>query len=127
MFDALQKVLKRSDLLLALPEPAIYNSSTLRNILLSTYHARIPLIGFSSAHVKAGAICAVFSTPEQLASQTGTVVLNFIATSILPPEQYPKFFEIAVNERVAKSLAIGIKKPDELASRMGTRKRRMPR
>ncbi len=126
IFDPLQKVLKHSDVLLALPDPAVYNSATLRNILVSTYQARIPLVGFSSAYVKAGAICAVFSSPAQFATQAGMVILKFIETGALPPAQYPKFFEIAVNDRVAQSLAINIKSPSELARSMSTFRKRKP-
>jgi ABC-type uncharacterized transport system substrate-binding protein len=126
MFDPLQKVLKHSDVLLALPDPAVYNSATLRNILVSTYQAHVPLVGFSSAYVKAGAICAVFTSTAQFASQTGMVVLKFIETGVLPPAQYPKFFEIAVNDRVAQSLAINIKSPNELARSMTTFRKRKP-
>lgn len=126
LFEALQNVLKHSDVLLALPVPAVYNSSTLRNILFSTYQAGIPLVGFSSAYVKSGAICAVFSTPAQFASQTGMLVRKFIETGALPPAQYPKFYEIAVNDRVAQSLEISIKSPDELSRRMNAIRKRMP-
>jgi len=126
MFEALQNVLKHSDVLLALPVPAVYNSATLRNILVSTYQAGIPLVGFSSAYVKSGAICAVFSTPAQFASQTGMLVRKFIETGALPPAQYPKFYEIAVNDRVAQSLEISIKSPEELSRRMSAIKRWMP-
>lgn len=126
MFEALQNVLLHSDVLLALPVPAVYNSSTLRNILVSTYQAEIPLVGFSSAYVKAGAICAVFSTPAQFASQTSLAIQKFIETGALPPAQHPKFYEVAVNDRVAQSLQINIKNPDEILRRMSTHKRRLP-
>jgi putative tryptophan/tyrosine transport system substrate-binding protein len=126
VFEALQNVLLHSDVLLALPVPAVYNGSTLRNILVSTYQAEIPLVGFSSAYVKAGAICAVFSTPAQFASQTSLAIQKFIETGALTPTQYPKFYEVAVNDRVAQSLKINIKSPDEILRRMNTIKRRLP-
>jgi putative ABC transport system substrate-binding protein len=126
VFDALQNVLKHSDVLLALPVPAVYNSSSLRNILVSTYQAGIPLVGFSSAYVKAGAICAVFSSPAQFASQAGMIVRKFIETGALPSAQYPKFYEVSVNERVAHSLGININNPDELAKKISTIRRPMP-
>ncbi len=124
MFESLQKVLKHSDILLALPVPAVYNSSTLRNILVSTYQAGIPLVGFSSAYVKAGAICAVFSTPAQFSTQAATAIQIFIATGTLPPSQYPKYFEVEVNDRVASSLAIKIKRSDELVRLMANSRKR---
>lgn len=126
LFEALQNVLQHSDVLLALPTPTVYNSSTLRNILVSTYQAGIPLVGFSSAYVKAGAICAVFSSPAQFASQAGMVIRKYIETGALPSAQYPKFYEIAVNDRVAQSLEININNLDELAKRMSNIRRRMP-
>lgn len=126
VFDAVQKVLSNSDLLLALPVPSVYNSSTLRNILVSTYQAEIPLVGFSSAYVKAGAICAVFSTPAQFASQTSLTIRKFIETGNLPPAQYPKFYEVAVNDRVALSLKINMKSHEEILRRMSTIKGRLP-
>lgn len=126
LFEALQNVLQHSDVLLAIPAPAVYNSSTLRNILVSTYQTRIPLVGFSSAYVKAGATCAVFSTPAHFAAQAGTATRKLFETGILPSAQYPKFYEVAVNDRVAQSLGIDIRNPDELAKKMATIKRRAP-
>lgn len=126
VFDTLQKILQQSDILLALPVPSVYNSSTLRNILVSTYQAEIPLVGFSSAYVKAGAICAVFSSPAQFASQTSLVIQKYLETGALPPSQYPKFYDIAVNERVAQSLKINIKSTDEILRLMSTSKRYLP-
>lgn len=126
VFDAVQKVLSSSDILLALPVPSVYNSSTLRNILVSTYQAEIPLVGFSSAYVKAGAICAVFSTPAQFASQANLAIRKFVETGNLPPAQHPKFFEVAVNDRVALSLNISMINTDEIFRRMSTIKGRLP-
>jgi putative tryptophan/tyrosine transport system substrate-binding protein len=126
LFDSLQKALQHSDVLLALPIPTVYNSATLRNILVSTYQAGIPLVGFSSSYVKAGALCAVFSTPAQFASQTSSISLKFIETGTLPQAQYPKLYEVAVNDRVAQSMNINIKSPEDLSKRMSTITRQMP-
>lgn len=124
MFDSLQTVLQHSDVLLALPAPTIYNSSTLRNILVSTFQSKVPLVGFSSSYVKAGAMCAVITTPAQFANQTSAVILKFIETGTLPPAQSPTLFEISVNERVAQSMGIIMSSPDELFKKMSTMKRR---
>ncbi len=126
MFDTLQSVLQHSDVLLALPAPEIYNSSTLRNILVSTYQSHTPVVGFSSSYVKAGAICAVFSTPAQLATQTSSSIKKFIETNTLPPAQNPTFYEISVNERVAQSMGIPINNHDELSKKMSTKRKRAP-
>ncbi len=107
--DALQDILGRSDALLALPDAAVYNDSTVRNILLATYRMGVPLIGFSPGYVKAGALCAVFSTPAQIATQTAALILQFEGTHALPAAQYPNEFEVMVNEQVAHSLGLRVK------------------
>lgn len=112
--DALNSVLKESQALLALPDAEVYNNSTVRNILLATYRSGAPLIGFSQGYVKAGALCAVYSTPAQLAAQTAALVEKFAETRALPPPQYPQEFEVGVNEQVARSLGVRIKSAGKL-------------
>lgn len=114
----LQSLLQNSDVLLAVPDMQVYNSSTIRNILLETYREQIPLIGFSPAYVRAGALSAVFSTPEQIAIQAVDVLQEYIATDRLAPAQYPKDFTVMVNSQVGNSLGIQVKSADELLSQM---------
>ena len=121
--DALQDILLgRSEVLLALPDAAVYNDSTIRNILLATYRSGVPLIGFSSGYVKAGALCAVFSTPAQIATQAAALIRQFGDTQVLPAPQYPQEFEVMVNEQVARSLGLQVKGAsalhDEISSEM---------
>lgn len=111
---ALQELLGNSEVLLALPDSTVYNNATIRNILLATYRSGVPLIGFSPAYVNAGALCALFSTPTQIAAQAAAVIRQFSQTHVLPAAQYPQDFEIAVNEQVARSLNLHIKNPVEL-------------
>lgn len=118
---SLQEVLQKSDLLLVLPDTEIYNSANIRNILLATYRSNIPLIGISSGYVKAGALCAVVSTPTQIAAQTAFLVRQFIDARTLPAAQYPQEFEVMVNGQVARSLGLQIKSPAELQGIISTR------
>lgn len=108
IIQKLSHTINSSDALLAFPDPIIFNRNTTRNILLTTYRQRIPVIAFSSNYVKAGALAATFSTPEQIAQQTGRTIIN-ILTGIKPfPHggRYPEEFNIAVNQNVARSLSI---------------------
>jgi putative ABC transport system substrate-binding protein len=119
MYTALQELLVSSDVLLALPNAEIYNSSTIRNILLATYRNRVPLIGLSAAYVKAGALAAIYSTPEQIAIQSAGVVRTFVETHLLPSMQYAKEFEVSVNEQVAHSLGLTVKSAVQLHAEIG--------
>jgi len=113
--EALHELLQNSEVLFALPDSAIYNDSTIRNILLTTYRRGIPLIGFSPGIVKAGALCAVSSTPAQIAAQAATLIRQFGDSHPLPVAQYPQEFEITINEQVANSLGLPIKTTSELS------------
>lgn len=126
LFQEIQELLKHSDVFLSLPSPTIFNSSTLRNILVSTYQAGVPMVGFSSSLVKAGAMCAVFSSPAQIANQASAAILSFGVTGILPAAQYPKFYDVVVNERVAQSMNITIQSAEELKASMDSLRRRAP-
>ncbi|CAK0780521.1 hypothetical protein CCP3SC15_770002 [Gammaproteobacteria bacterium] len=126
LHEALQEVLQESDVLLALPDSTVYNSSTLRNILLATYRRGIPLIGFSPAYVNAGALCAIFSTPAQIAAQAVLSVRQFREMSTLPTAQYPQWFEVMVNEQVGRSLGLSIKNAAELRNEMSALIRETP-
>jgi putative tryptophan/tyrosine transport system substrate-binding protein len=107
--EALAAILSRSEVLLALPDAPVYNDTTIRNILLSTFRSGIPLIGFSQGYVKAGALCAVYSTPKQIASQAALLILQYGVNPQQLVSQYPLEFEVLVNEQVARSLGIKVK------------------
>lgn len=111
LFSTLESVLSGSDVLLAIPDSSIYSSSNIRNILLTSYRHGAPLIGLSPTYVNAGALCAIFSTPEQLAVQASATVISFARTGQLPGPQYPETYTIAVNLQVARSL--GVKLPSQ--------------
>ena len=113
LIPLLRDLLENSDVLLSLPDPLVFNSGTIHHLLVATYHQKIPVIGFSRAFVEAGALLAVYSTPAQTGRQAAEIVQQVLRTPVraLPPPQYPKYFAIAVNRRVAASL--GLEVPDE--------------
>lgn len=112
LFDALQLMTARSDVVLGWPDSAIFNAQTIQNILLTTYRQRQPLVGFSAAYTRAGAIASVHSSLPQMAAQTADLVRATLAAGgALPAPQYPKEFEVTVNRQVGRSL--GIELPDE--------------
>ncbi len=112
--DALGKVLSESEVLFVLADAKVYNAGTIRNILLTSYRKQVPLIGISHAYTRAGALCAIFSTPKQIAAQTADAILQFAASGRMPPDSYPRQFEVSVNRQVARSLDIPIRDADRL-------------
>jgi len=118
LFATLENILESSDVLLVIPDSEIYSSSNMRNILLTSYRQKVPLVGISQAYVNAGALCAIFSTPEQLAWQTASVIGSFATDRRLPAPQYPTSFSIGLNQQVANSLGIELAPPEVIRQRM---------
>jgi hypothetical protein len=107
MGDILARV-GRSEVLLALPDGAIYNPENIRNILLSTYRRKQGVIGFSSDMVKVGALATTYSEVEDINAQVAEMAAAFVATGALPAPQFPRYFRTAINEGVARSLDIAV-------------------
>lgn len=108
----LQRVIDDADLLLALPDPQVYNGTTVQNIMTAAYRRRLPLIGFSPAYVRAGAPLALYSTPAQVGIQVGEVARAVLAGKPLPPAQAPRRFSVDINTNVARSLELPLTAAD---------------
>jgi ABC-type uncharacterized transport system substrate-binding protein len=106
LLPALNRLLRDSDVLLAVPDPVVYNPRTAQSILLTTYRYKVPVMAYSSAYAGAGAALSVYSTPQQIARQTAGIVRGYFSDSarVLPPPQYPRHFTIQINRHVAESL-----------------------
>lgn len=107
LIPKLKKVLETNDVLLAIPDPLIYNRETAQPVLLTSYRHQKPMFGYSQSYVRAGALAAVYSSTKQLAKQAAEIAIKAQqAPSLLPPPQPPKHFSILVNRQVARSLNI---------------------
>lgn len=108
LLGALQKVLGEADVLLALPDPLVFNRDSIQGVLLTTYRYQQPLFGFAESYARAGAILALYSTPAQIAEQCAEIILRAarMKNLVLPPPQHPKYFSISINNQVARSLGI---------------------
>ncbi|WP_415886832.1 ABC transporter substrate-binding protein [Neptuniibacter sp. QD37_6] len=114
----LQPLIRNADLFLSLPDKSVFNRTTAKWILYISFRQRIPLIGFSQKYVEAGALAAVFSSPEQIGQQTAEIVQQAILGSRLPEAQHPRYFTVITNEKAARSLNIKIPTEDALTQQL---------
>ena len=116
LLGAINSLLPRVNLLLALPDSVIYKRDNIKAILVTSYRHQRPVIAFSKAFVNAGALAAIYSTPSQIARQS-IDLLNTVAagSTQLPLPQVPSLFAISINPNVAQSLNLDV--PDEAAMR----------
>ena len=117
---ALTRLLDRSEVLLALPDPGVFNRTSLQAILLTTYRSDVPVLGFSRAYVNAGALAAVHSSAEQIGAQAGEWIADLANAGgwRLGNARYPDYYSISVNGRVAQSLGISVADEDVLLERL---------
>ena len=109
--DSINRALEhisQADVLLAMPDNGVYNTESIRNVLLSTYRHKQGVIGFSADMVKAGALASTYSDIEDINAQITEMVSAFIATGELAAPQFPRYFKTIVNEGVARSLEIAV-------------------
>lgn len=116
----LQRVFSQADFLFALPDAEVFNRTTVSKILLSSYHSRRPVIAFSAALVKSGALAAVFTSSEHLARHIAELILKLQSDGnfVLPPPQYPMYWRVSVNRPLAQSLGLSIPSDQEIQSKL---------
>lgn len=116
----LDQVLKNCDVLVAFADHEVSNPGTARHLLLTSYRYGIPVVAYSRAYVRAGALMAVYSTPEQFARQTTELLVRTVQDKgdNVPVPEYPIYFSVDINQNVARSLGIDLESALEIESRL---------
>lgn len=97
------KILSDVDLVLGVNDDALYNTTTIRSILMRLYRSGKALIGPGKGYVRAGAVASVYSGIEEtLAASVSWVKGELPAEDIIKNP----YFNISVNAQVARSLNI---------------------
>ncbi len=106
----IENTLDNSDLLLALPNKNIYNEKTVKNILLTSYRHRKPVIGFSKNFVTSGALAAVHSNTEHVSSAASTLIEKYLSNNhqFTQAVNHPTSYDISINRQVFKALNLDI-------------------
>jgi ABC-type uncharacterized transport system substrate-binding protein len=113
--DALTQ--KSIDVIWTSADQKLYDTASVRVLLLAALRRNIPVWGFSPAFVRAGALLGVGVNPRAQGDQAADLVLKLLAGNapVAAEAQAPREYEIAVNLIVAQQLGIQI--PDSLSSR----------
>lgn len=113
LLPALNALLGRVNVLIAIPDSTIYRRNNIKAILITAFRYQRPVIGYSPAFVNAGALAALHTTPTQFARQTADMIVSH--GTALPMPSGPNQFAISINGNVAQSLNLNI--PDEATIR----------
>lgn len=111
LYPALKSLLPTADVFLAVPDPAVVNTATAQNLLLTAFRQQVPVFGYSAAYVRAGALAAVHTTPQQFGAEAAAAVRHVMRGGSLPGSRYPRRFSVSINRSLAERL--GESMPEE--------------
>jgi len=105
-----EKAVRDSDTILALADPLIYNRQTVKNILLTSYRSRRPIIGYSESFIDAGAIAGIFTSPESVGDSVSMIISDYLQNGrkFRKAIYHPMTFTVKTNRQVARSLEIDL-------------------
>lgn len=114
----LQQVIQDGDLFLAIPDKTAFNRASAKWSIFIALKSKKALFGFSEKYVDAGALAALYSTPEQIGKQTGEVVSDYLQSKILPTPAHPEKFSIKTNMSTARLIGISIPSHEVIIDKM---------
>lgn len=109
---SINKIIQKSDVILATSESSIYNSQNIRSILLSSYRHQKPIIGPTEGFVKAGSLASAATDSDQYITEIISMIKNYSESGLIPESRHPNSFSVKFNLNVSESL--GIKIPEEI-------------
>lgn len=115
---AIERLIPRMGVLLAMPDPLAHNRNTVQPLLLTTYRAGIPVVAYSESYQQAGAVLALYSTVPQIVTQVVESLQQVREGKSLPNLQAPRYFTVGVNAAVARSLGLSLPSSNDLAGRL---------
>jgi hypothetical protein len=106
----LETAVEYNKVLLATVDPLVYNSRTVKNILLTSYRHRKPVIGYSESFVQAGAVAAIYTSAETVADEAARIISEFFDNNWQFKRNIysPSGFSVSTNKQVASSLEISL-------------------
>lgn len=110
LLKTLETAVEYNKVLLAIEDPLVYNSRTVKNILLTSYRHRKPVIGYSDSFVQAGAVAAIYTSPETVADDAVRILSEFFDNNWQFKRNIyrPSGFSVSTNAQVASSLEIAL-------------------
>ncbi len=109
----IQPIMESSDLFLVIPDQSTLNKTTAKWLLYMSLRNHVPLLAFTENYVKAGAVAACITTPEEIGRFTAEQ-LHLIVGGTLPPPSFSPYFKVITNPRVARQIGLSIKTAERL-------------
>jgi len=106
LLPALMSLKGQVDFVWCLPDGTIYNSVTIRPLILASIQNRLPLIGFSESFARAGAAVSIYPDFRDVGLQTGEAARQLMDNQPLGTAGGPRKLKLAINQSVVRLLGL---------------------
>lgn len=114
--SALRALMKESSVLVGTYDTELYSNENIKNILITAYRNNQALVGPSVAYLRAGAIASVYSSADDIAKRLSEILQQGLTTGVWPEADYSPYFQVMLNQQVARSLNIELPNEKQLAA-----------
>jgi putative ABC transport system substrate-binding protein len=102
LLPALMSLKGLVDLVWCIPDGLLYNSVTIKPLILASLENRLPLIGFSESFARAGAALGVYPDFYDIGLQTGEAARQILENQPVRAPDGPRKLKLAVNQSVLR-------------------------
>lgn len=94
------------DFIVCQPDSNLYNSATVKPLILASLESHLLIVGFSASFVRAGAAVGVYPDFRDIGAQAGEIAQRQLAGQSIADMQGPRRLTVAVNQRVIRLLGL---------------------
>ncbi|WP_084629071.1 ABC transporter substrate binding protein [Neptunomonas japonica] len=117
--NTLQPIIQDTDVFLAIPDQSAFNRASAKWSLFLALRLKKPLIGFSEKYVDAGALAAIFSSPQQIGQHAAEALDAYLETGIIVEPSHPKYFTVKTNLKSRQTINIQMNDAAVLQQQLG--------
>lgn len=104
----------KADFVLTEPDATLYNSTTVKPLILASLEHRLPIIGFSASFVRSGAAVGIYPDFRDVGAQAAVLAQKLLAGETRSAYEEPRSRVVAVNQRILRLLGLDYRHRDGL-------------
>lgn len=106
--DSVLRSAQSLDAVIVFPDATVLNRSNINHAVRTLYQQRKVLIGHSLTLTRVGALASVYSSRDAIARGVLEIFEQYATTRVLPEPVFVSDIDVAVNDRLARSLNITV-------------------
>ncbi|WP_320819232.1 hypothetical protein [Thalassolituus sp.] len=102
------ELLADNQALVGVYDSELYSPNNIKNILITAYRQNRPLIGPSSAYIKAGSLASTYSDLDDVSKRLIEILSAGLKKKKWAKQDYNPYFQVRYNEQVGRSLNLSL-------------------